>query len=154
MLKLENLLCWSFFTFIYNCSSKWIISYILHQYVMSCSILRNFDLKSWVKMQLETLFTIRTLEQTSGFMHQNHCIWRYRTNNIWMIFLTWYKPCSQWNIKPFASMYHILISNKWPSDVSQKPRAPRGSKKIMALIMPSHSKFLSLVHFLYPKFLF
>ena len=47
-----------------------------YQYVMSRSILRNFDLKSWVKMQLEPLFTIRTLEQTSGFMDKNHCILR------------------------------------------------------------------------------
>ena len=30
LLKLENLLRWSFFTFIYNRSSKWIISYTSH----------------------------------------------------------------------------------------------------------------------------
>lgn len=35
-----------------------------YQYVASRCVLRNFNLKSWVKMQLETLFTIGALKDS------------------------------------------------------------------------------------------
>ena len=42
LLKLENSLRWSFFTFIYNRSSKWIISYISHHHDLSYAFIYLF----------------------------------------------------------------------------------------------------------------
>ena len=40
-----------------------------YQCVASHCVLQNFDLQSWVKIQLESLITMGALKQTSGFPH-------------------------------------------------------------------------------------
>ena len=70
--------------------------YSCYQYVGSCCVLWNFDLKSWVKCnQNQLLFTIRALKQKYT---RNCYIWRHQTNLTCMIMICVtgqsYRQCS------------------------------------------------------------
>ena len=105
LLKLENLLRWSFFTLIYNRSSNiWIISYILHIKILKCyhsSKCRQkllFDQNSsWIK-NLLTVLSCRTVyhavQGSSNFevCGWNPSVWPFKWKLRSSTFM-WYSRC-------------------------------------------------------------